>query len=218
MAQNFASNIASAPMDDSLMASFIFKSIEIGTLKPENVMATLERHGITLSIKRDYFYMDSSRNQDFNLAENHIFNNDFDSNNDNVYNNNNSNNNNNNNNTKKNSYKKSNKNNHNNINSAEFADFIANPSKAWATNVPDPAEKDTNVNVNLLSSYLKLLGVTSSSTKLKRLPKFITYGNAKSHLNDIFIPRIVCLSFLFLFLSPSQYFLIFLDRTTIWLI
>jgi ribosomal protein S21 len=63
MAQNFASNIASAPMDDSLMASFIFKSIEIGTLKPENVMATLERHGITLSIKRDYFYMDSSRNQ-----------------------------------------------------------------------------------------------------------------------------------------------------------
>lgn len=113
-------------------------------------------------------------------------------------------------------------NNNNNNPNANFADFIANPSKAWNTNLPDPREKDNKKNQNLLYSYINLLNLTSSSSRLKRLPKFITYGNAKSHLNEIFIPRIVCL-FIFSqaqFLRLCLFFLgsYFLDRAALWLI
>lgn len=202
MAQNFSANITSATsMEDTLLASFIFKSIEVGSLNPENAMATLEKYGIPFSINRDYFYMDPSRNYDANLAESHIFNNNFDNN----YNNNTSGKNNNIsndgdniNNNKKNDKKSKKNNNINNLNGANFAEFIANPSKAWTNNLSDPNERDNDANTNLLAAYIKLLDVTSSSSRLKRLPKFITYVNAKVHLNEIFVPRIVCLLCLFL--------------------
>lgn len=78
MANDFTSHIASATsMDDTHLASLIFKSLEVGSLKPENALATLEKYGISLSFNRDYFYVDPSHNHDVSSAENHIFNNHF---------------------------------------------------------------------------------------------------------------------------------------------
>ena len=79
MALDFASNVASATsMDDTQLASFIFKSIEVGTLKPENAIIYLQKFGISLSFRHDYFYVDPSQAYDVSAAENHVFNNNFD--------------------------------------------------------------------------------------------------------------------------------------------
>lgn len=181
-------------MEDNYLILFIFKSIEISTLKPDSALSTLEKNGITLKISHDYFH---SHNYDPTLANTHFFNNTFnnldinDDNEDNNKNNNSKIDNNNTNNTANNTANS----NTNNNKSGNFADFIQNPSKAWSSNLPNPNEIGNKINTDLLSNYINLLNITRSAARLKRLPKFITFGNAKGHLNEIFIPGIVCLFF-----------------------
>ncbi len=175
--------LINAKVDDTQIIMLIFKSLEIGTLTTQSTMNSLEQHGISFHINRQYFHQELPNDLIFeaSLHTNDIpsatYNNDpnthINNNNDQDIPN--------------------NKNDQDNIN---FSEYIAQPTKAWtqAYNL-FRSNADANASLkyeNLLTTYKNLMNLTSTSTSVKQLPKGIsTFKRAFEHLKAIFIPRLV---------------------------
>jgi hypothetical protein len=185
MAKQIDVSLKSAKADVSLVTTLIFKAVEIGTLTTESALKALDQCDLSVHRNSDYFHQDKiptplpminsplPNNQIQTLNYNNSDtttdsipnneDNDFDDPMDNDI-------------------------------THTFDNFIAHPTTAWLKSYeashPDANSQECK---NLLNGYKSLLSLTENSSNVKFIPKCINnFKRAFLHIQNIFIPRLVC--------------------------